>query len=190
MGCAGAGPQANRIDEFAAGTAEPARVADEPAIVGHGGFFRGVKDAEKVIRLRERKLGVAECGHGRERGALRERKRANRFVAREKRVEMIEVDGHGLRVSGIIDKREPLNDVALDGVGLVRESEVDDGGGTRGWSRVAPEKIGSMEIVVGPERRECGEERSEFRVKRREKVESLIGTSACGRVRRESGARG
>src|SRR5580658_11333115 len=47
-----------------------------------------------------------------------------------------------------------------------------------------------MEIVVGPERREFGQKRGEFRVEGREKVESLIGAGACVRVRCEGGARG
>ena len=68
---AGFGAAAQRIEQLAAGVAqEPLRVADEPAIVGHDGFFFRVQDAEKIIRLRERELGVAESGHGRERGGF------------------------------------------------------------------------------------------------------------------------
>ena len=43
---------------------------------------------------------------------------------------------------------------------------------------------------MGPERWERRQERSELGVERRKKVESLIGTGAGGRIRRESGARG
>ncbi len=148
MGRARVGPLTDGVDEFAAGAQEPARVADEPTTVGHGGFFWRMENAEKVIRLRERKLGMTQRGHGRERGTLCRRKRARGFVSREERVQVIEVDGHCLGMGGIIDEHEPLDDVALDGVsdivdgvGQVGESEVDDGSGARGWSRVAPEKI-------------------------------------------------
>ena len=118
--------------------AEPAGVADEPAVVGHRGFLFRVQDAEKVIGLRERELGVAECGHGRERGGFFAGERTDGFVAVEKRIEMIEVDRHIVRVRGIVDESEPLDDVALDGVGdivhgvgAVGEAEVDDGRGVR-----------------------------------------------------------
>jgi hypothetical protein len=51
---------------------------------------------------------------------------------------MIEVNGHIVRMRGIVDESEPLDDVALDGVGdvvhgvgAVGEAEVDDGRGAR-----------------------------------------------------------
>ncbi len=108
-------------------------MADKPAIVGHCGFFFRVQNAEKIIGFRKRELGVAKRGHGRERGGFFVRKRPDGFVAIEQRFEMIEVDGHIVRVRGIVDESEPLDDVALDGVGdivhgvgAVGETEVDD----------------------------------------------------------------
>ncbi len=63
--------------------------------------------------------------------------------------------------AGSCDESEPLDDVALDGmgdvvhgVGAASEAEVDDGsdgGGDRPW-RIAPEEVGSMEVVVCPKR--------------------------------------
>jgi hypothetical protein len=89
IGCGPLAPTAQGIEQLAAGVAKPLRVADEPAVVGHGGFFFRVENAEEVVGLRERELGVAERGHGRERGGFRG-ERADGFVAIEKCCKMIE----------------------------------------------------------------------------------------------------
>ena len=112
---------------------------------------------------------------------------------------MVEVDGHSVRVRGIVHEREPLDDVALDGVGdvvdgvgAVGEAEVDDGRGARAriGSRIAPEEIGGVEIVVSPERRERRQERRKLGMKWREQIESLIGAGANGSVVGERGTGG
>jgi hypothetical protein len=64
---------------------------------------------------------------------------------------------------GIVDEDEPLDDVALDGVGeswtaLVRSARPKSMMAVaRALEvRIAPEKIGGVEVVVGPERRSAG----------------------------------
>ncbi len=171
---------AQGVKQRAAGCAmEPARVTHEPAVVGHDGFFFRAQDAEEVIGLREGELGVAERGHGRERGRFFAGERADGFVAIEKRVEMVEMDSRGL--FWVLDECQPLHDVALDGVGqvvdgvgAVGEAEVDDGGGAARRGRIAPEKIGGVKIVVGPERGERGQERRKLGVKWSEEIEGLM----------------
>ena len=55
---------------------------------------------------------------------------------------------------------------------------------------IAPEKIGGVQVVVGPERRERGKERRKFGVKGREEVEGLRGADANGRVAGQRRTRG
>ena len=47
---------------------------------------------------------------------------------------------------------------------------------------IAPEEIGGVQVVVGPERRERGKERRKFGMKGREEVEGLCGADANGRM--------
>ena len=105
---------------------------------------------------------------------------------------MVEVYGHIVRTRGIVDESEPLDDVALDGVGqivhgvgAVGEAEVDDGRGVRVVRLIAPEEIGGVQVVVGPERGECGEKRRKLGVKGREEVEGLRGADANSRMASE-----
>ena len=121
-------------------------MAHQPAVVGHRRLLFRVQNAEKIVRLRQRKFGVAKRGHGRERGGLFIAERAHRFIAVQQRAQMVEMHGHILRVCRIFHERKPLHDVALDGVrqivygvGAVGESEVDDRRGPRIGAVVAPE---------------------------------------------------
>ena len=77
----------------------------------------------------------------------------------------------------------------VHGVGAVGEAEVDDGRGARAGRLIAPEKIGGVEVVVGPERREGGKERRKLGVKGREEVDRLRGADANGRVASQRQAR-
>jgi len=71
---------------------------------------------------------------------------------------VIEMNGKALACQGFIHEGEPFDDVAFDavgevvyGVGAVGEAEVDDGVGAGVGAWVAPEEIGGVEVVVGPE---------------------------------------
>ena len=55
---------------------------------------------------------------------------------------------------------------------------------------IAPEKIGGVQVVVGPERREGGKQRRKFGVKGREEVDRLRGADANGRMAGQRQARG
>ena len=82
--------------------AVPAGVADEIALGGETGLFRGVEDGEKVVGLSEGELGMAKRGHGGKRGGFFRGERADGFVAFEERLQMIEVDGDGVVVCGVL----------------------------------------------------------------------------------------
>ena len=196
------GAATQSVEQLAARLAvEPTGVADEPAVISHCGLVFQVQDGEKIIGLRKSKLGVAETRHGRESGRFLAAERADRFIAIQKRFQVVEMDGHVVRVRRIVDEGEPLDDVALDGVGdvvhrvgAVGEAEVDDGGDVGGevgaGPRIAPEKVGSVEVVVCPKRGESGQERRELSVKGREDFEGAFGAGVDGFVRRERGAYG
>ena len=97
---------------------------------------------------------------------------------------MVEVHRNVVGVSGIVDEGEPLDDVALngvgqivDGIGAVGQAEVDDGRGLGVGCRIRPEQIGCVEIVVCPERRERGQVRKQLGVKGGEQVKGLAAWS-------------
>ena len=171
------------VEEIAAGGGvEPSCVAGEVVVVGEAGVGFRMEDREVVVGLGECELGVAESRHGRESFGLRGCEGADGLVAVEEGVEVVDVDRNTVGVVGIGDEGEPLDDVALDGlgqvvhrVGSVGEAEVDDGCGMRVRGVAAPEKVRGVEIVVGPERGRAGRAGQELGVEGREEIESLGG---------------
>ena len=86
---------------------------------------------------------------------------------------------------GVIYQRQPLHDVAFDGVGEivdgigpVGQAKVDDCGRMCVRARFAPEKVGGVQIVVRPEWPERGQQRLEFVMKGREQIERLVAIAA------------
>jgi len=110
---------------------------------------------------------------------------------------VIEMNWDAFAGKGIVHEGEPFDDVAFDavgevvyGVGAVGEAEVDDGAGAGVGARVAPEEIGGVQIVVGPERGERGEQRMEFGVEGGEELECAFGVAQGLQVLRDGRAGG
>ena len=156
---AGIRPAAERIDEFGlAGTGEPLRVVEEVVVSCDAGLLGRAQDAQKIVGFAESVLGVTEGEHGFECSGFRGGEGTDLFVAFEESPEVIEVDGDAVAGGGIVHEDEPFDDVAFDGVseivdgaGAVGEAEVDDGEGAGVWDVAAPEEVGGVEVVVGPE---------------------------------------
>ena len=85
---------------------------------------------------------------------------------------MVRVHGDARGVLRIIDEHEPLHHAALDGVseimhsvGAVAQAKVDHRGGVGIGRRPAPEQVGWVQVIVGPQRRQLGEERQKLGMK-------------------------
>ena len=183
------GPLRNRIEQPPAHSrVKPARMTHQPSVVCHRGLLFTPHNAGKIIGLRERKLGVAEGGHGRESSSFRSRERPGTFIPGKQQFKMIEVHRHRVGLIGILNQNQPLHDVSLDGmrqivhrVGTIRQSKVDDRCRTRVVARIAPQKIRRMQIVVRPQRSEFREQRRQLRVKGSQQFQRFIcaGARVC-----------
>ena len=161
------------------------------------GFFGRVQNAEEVIGLGERELRVTESEHRGQCGCLLMAEWTHLLVAVEHCPQVVKVDGNVVATVRILRQYEPLHDVALDrlgdvvdGVGAVRQSEVDHGGGVRVRGGVAPEEVRGMKIIVGPQWIECRLQRLQLIVKGREQVEGDVAVLECLRVVFEHGVGG
>src|ERR1017187_10558909 len=116
---------------------------------------------------------MAKCGHRSKRRRLLGAKRPNGLIARKQPMQIIKMYSNAFNLFRIIHQREPLNDVALNGlrkvmygIGAVCEPKINNCSCPGVDTRIAPEKIGSMQVVMCPKRLERRQEWRQFLMKR------------------------
>ncbi len=124
---------------------KPPGMRDEIAFAGHAGFLFGVQHAQKIVGFGKGKFGVAEREHRGQRRAFFACERADGLVSVKQGEEVIVMHGGILAVRRIVDEREPIDNVAFDGVrqvvysiGSIAEAEVNGRSGSRIGAVIAP----------------------------------------------------
>ena len=167
------------------GALEPEGVAEQVAVIGEIGVFGGVQDAGEVVEFRDREIEVADGQQGDQGVGLVRAQRADGLVAGDEGGDLVEMD----QVAGLVGELEPFDAVALDGEGeivdgggAVGEAEIEDVGDVRGGALVAPEQVGGVPVVMGPERGEAGGVGVEAGVEREEGFGEIVAPGVGGEI--------